>query len=127
MDVVAAVIEREGLVLICQRKGGGRHALKWEFPGGKVEPGEDPRGALARELSEELGIDARVSGDPEIHEVRYGTEPLIRLHFYRVTEFQGEPQNLQFERIVWERKAKLAEYDFLAGDIEFVRRLGRES
>src|ERR1700721_3138061 len=104
MDVVAAVIERDGLVLICQRRAGGRHALKWEFPGGKVEPNESPHEALARELREELAIEARIVGEPEIQEVRYGNEPVIRLHFFRVAEFTGEPQNLQFEQIVWERK-----------------------
>ncbi|MGD1091969.1 MAG: (deoxy)nucleoside triphosphate pyrophosphohydrolase [Bryobacteraceae bacterium] len=127
MDVVAAVIERDGLVLICQRKAGGRHGLKWEFPGGKVEPNESPQQALARELREELAIEAQIVSEPIIHEVRYGTDPVIRLHFFRVTEFTGEPQNLQFERILWERTARLPEYDFLEGDVEFVRRLGRES
>jgi mutator protein MutT len=60
VDVVAAVIERAGLILIGQRKPRGRHALKWEFPGGKVEPGEGSRDALVRELREELGIEARI-------------------------------------------------------------------
>jgi mutator protein MutT len=122
VDVVAAVIERNGRVLICQRKG-GRHALKWEFPGGKVERGETPPQALARELREELAIEARVGDLIESHEVRYGNGPLIRLHFYRVTDFTGEPMNLQFERIVWEPRAKLPRYDFLDGDLAFVRRL----
>ena len=58
MEVVAAVIERDGQILIGQRKARGRHGLKWEFPGGKVEPGEEPRAALARELREELAIEA---------------------------------------------------------------------
>lgn len=59
MNVVAAVIEKDGLILICQRKS-GRHALKWEFPGGKVEHGETLPEALARELREELAIDALI-------------------------------------------------------------------
>ena len=126
MNVVAAIIERDGLVLICQRKQGSRHALKWEFPGGKVEPGEDPAQALARELREELAIDARIGELLEIHEVSYGDERPIRLHFYQVTSFQGEPQNLEFEQIVWERKANLTTYDFLEGDVDFVKRLARE-
>jgi 8-oxo-dGTP diphosphatase len=122
MDVVAAVIEREGNVLICQRKG-GRHALKWEFPGGKVEPDEDFRDALARELREELAIDARIGEELGRHDMRYGTGPLLRLRFYRVTDFTGEPVNREFERIVWETKSRLADYDFLEGDLDFVRRL----
>ena len=123
MNVVAAVIERDGRVLICQRKRGGRHALKWEFPGGKVELGEDSRDALVRELREELGIEARIGEEIDCHEVRYGDGPPIRLRFYRVTEFTGEPANLEFERIAWERKANLLGHDFLEGDVEFVRRL----
>lgn len=122
MEVVAAVIERGGTVLICQRKT-GRHALKWEFPGGKVEPEEDYRDALARELREELSIDARIGEELARHDVRYGTGALIRLRFYRVTEFSGEPLNREFERILWESKTRLTEYDFLDGDLEFVKRL----
>jgi 8-oxo-dGTP diphosphatase len=122
MNVVAGVIERDGRVLICQRKG-GRHALKWEFPGGKVEPGEEPRDALARELREELAVEARIGEEMAQYEVRYGDGPLIRLRFYRVTEFGGEPVNSEFESIVWERPEKLPDYEFLEGDREFIRLL----
>jgi 8-oxo-dGTP diphosphatase len=122
MDVVAAVIEREGRVLICQRKL-GRHALKWEFPGGKIEPGESPQEALKRELREELRIDAVIGNEIHRQTVRYGNGPVIHLTFFRVTDFTGEPVNTEFERIVWEQRNKLAQYDFLEGDLEFVRRL----
>ena len=60
LRVVAAVIERDGLILIGQRPPGKSHALEWEFPGGKIEQGESPRAALARELREELGIEAHI-------------------------------------------------------------------
>jgi 8-oxo-dGTP diphosphatase len=122
MKVVAAVIEKDGRVLICQRKG-GRHALKWEFPGGKVETGENARDALARELMEELGIDAMIGALLHRQEVRYAKGPVIRLLFYHVTDFTGEPANLQFENMVWEKKSNLPAYDFLDGDVEFVERL----
>src|SRR5712692_8162339 len=124
MNVVAGVIERDGRVLICQRKS-GRHALKWEFPGGKVEPGETPRDALARELREELSIEAQIGEEMARYDVRYGDAPAIRLLFYRVTEFTGAPVNHDFERIAWERPEKLPSYDFLDGDVEFVRRLAK--
>ena len=65
MIVVAAVIEQDGEILVCQRRRGSRHELKWEFPGGKVEPGEEPRAALIRELQEELKIDADIG--PELN------------------------------------------------------------
>jgi 8-oxo-dGTP diphosphatase len=123
MDVVAAVIERDGRILICQRKRGGRHALKWEFPGGKVEPGEDSPSALARELHEELQIDAVIGPLIDAVTVQYPARPPIHLQFYSVTEFSGEPVNIEFERIVWEDRRNLPTYDFLEGDIAFVKKL----
>jgi 8-oxo-dGTP diphosphatase len=120
MQVVAAVMERDGKILIGQRKRGGRHPLKWEFPGGKVETGEDPRAALVRELREELGVEARTGELLDAYAVRYGEGRLTELQFYRVTEFVGEPVNLDFEQIVWERPERLSEYDFLEGDVRFI-------
>ncbi len=126
MQVVAAVIERDGKILIGQRKRGGRHPLKWDFPGGKVEPNEDPRAALARELREELGVQARLGEMLDSYDVRYGDGPLTELQFYRVTDFTGEPQNLDFEQIVWEKPERLGEYDFLEGDLRFIAKVARE-
>ncbi len=127
LEVVAAVIERnspEGrLILIGQRKPGGRHALKWEFPGGKVEPGEDPRAALARELREELAIDAVIGPIIEAYDFWYRPEALTRLTFFHVTEYSGEITNLDFSALAWERLENLPSYDFLAGDVDFVKRL----
>ncbi len=123
MLVVAAVIERQGQVLICQRGRDSRHPLKWEFPGGKVEPGETPEDALARELREELAIDAQIAGELHRQEVRYPNGPSLTLLFFLVTEFRGEPRNLQFEQMVWADPRRLADYDFLEGDLEFIRRL----
>lgn len=123
IEVVAAVIEQDGRILICQRTRGGRHALKWEFPGGKVEPGEDPPSALARELREELQIEARIGVQIHSETVRYADGPEIRLQFFQVTEFSGEPVNLQFEQIVWVDRLNLADYDFLEGDLNFVKKL----
>ena len=125
VEVVAAVIIREGKILIGQRKRGGRHPLKWEFPGGKVEPGEDPRVAIQRELREELDVEAVIGEEMDAYKVVYGDGPGILLHFYRVTQFQGEPRNLDFEQIRWERPERLPDYDFLEGDISFVAKVAR--
>jgi len=125
VEVVAAVMMREGKVLIGQRKRGGRHPLKWEFPGGKVEPGEDPRAALARELREELSVEAVIGEQLDSYPVSYGDGFRALLYFYRVTQFQGEPRNLDFEQIVWERPQQLPDYDFLEGDISFVSKVAR--
>jgi 8-oxo-dGTP diphosphatase len=123
IQVAAAVIERDGLILIGQRKRGSRHSLKWEFPGGKLEPGETPRAALQRELREELAIHAVIGEELDSYDIQYPGGTLTRLFFYRVTEFSGEPQNLDFEQIVWELRSLLATYDFLDGDRAFIRKL----
>ncbi len=121
--VVAAIIRRNGRILICQRKPGYPHELKWEFPGGKVEAGETPGRALQRELREELAIEAAIGGEITRYEFCYPGKRPIRLIFFNVSEFAGELRNLVFQRIVWEEPARLPEYDFLEGDVEFVRTL----
>ncbi|MBI1787093.1 MAG: (deoxy)nucleoside triphosphate pyrophosphohydrolase [Acidobacteria bacterium] len=121
--VVAAIIERAGQVLICQRAAGQPHAGKWEFPGGKVEPEESYATALARELREELDIEANIAGEVTRYPYQYPGRAPILLVFYLVTEFAGEPRNRVFERICWEHARNLPSYDFLAGDVEFVKRL----
>lgn len=124
LQVVAAVIERDGRILICQRSRNGRHPLQWEFPGGKVEPGETVQEALARELREELAIEARIGEELDSYEFHYAQATrATRLFFFRVTEFDGEPRNLEFAQILWETPAALPSYDFLKGDVEFVARL----
>jgi 8-oxo-dGTP diphosphatase len=119
--VVAAVIERDARILIAQRKRSGQHPLKWEFPGGKVEPNEAPEAAVVRELEEELAIRARVEREIMRYEYQYPGRSPILLIFYRVTEFTGEPKNLDFEQIAWVAPASLGDYDFLEGDAEFIR------
>ncbi|MDX1980621.1 MAG: (deoxy)nucleoside triphosphate pyrophosphohydrolase [Bryobacteraceae bacterium] len=123
IPVVAALIERDGEVLIAQRKKGARHELKWEFPGGKIEHGESPRAALARELQEELGIHAEIGPEITRYEYAYPKGAAIQLIFLRVVQFQGDLHNAVFEQVKWERREELTSYDFLDGDLEFVRRL----
>jgi len=122
--VVAGIIERDARILICRRRADARHhPLKWEFPGGKVEPGEEPRAALARELGEELGIRAEIGEEIESFAYQYAGRSPILLMFFRVSQFAGELVNREFDEIAWESKHRLPDYDFLEGDIEFVRRL----
>lgn len=123
--VVAAVMERDGLILACQRKKGDRHELKWEFPGGKVEQGEDPSTALKRELWEELGIDATVGVEIARYQFAYPGKAPIELIFFEVTEYRGEIENRIFAQIRWCEARELPSLDFLEGDIDFVRRLAR--
>jgi len=123
LNVVAAVIRCDGRILICQRKRGSRHALKWEFPGGKVERGEMPAAALERELVEELGIQARAGAELARYEYQYPSRPPILLIFFEVTQFSGEPVNHVFEQMLWEEPARLAAHDFLEADIVFLGQL----
>ena len=124
--VVAAVIRRDGQLLICRRKPEELHPLKWEFPGGKVEAGESAPEALRRELDEELAIDATIGGEIERHEYRYPGKRPILLIFFDVTEFEGEPRNCVFHEIRWVERRRLPEFDFLEGDVEFVKRLAAD-
>src|SRR6476646_5757834 len=121
--VVAAIIERGGRILICQRRGDHAHPLKWEFPGGKVEPGELPVDALRRELSEELADGAAIGSEVTRYEYKYPGKKPILLIFYQVMQFTGEPRNQVFQKITWEEPVKLRDYDFLEGDVDFVRTL----
>jgi 8-oxo-dGTP diphosphatase len=121
LEVVAGIIEREGRVLICRRKAEQSHPLKWEFPGGKVERGETPPQALARELREELDLEGVTCEEITRYEYSYPGKYPIRLIFLRVTAFLGEPRNLIFEDMRWEPRQYLAGFDFVEGDIEFLR------
>jgi len=125
--VVAAVIERQGLILIGQRKPGKWHELKWEFPGGKVEPGEAPAAALARELEEELGLSADIGKRIADYEFQYPGRSPIRLIFFGVTHFTGDIQNREYHDLRWEKRERLPEFDFLEGDVDFVRSLAGSS
>jgi 8-oxo-dGTP diphosphatase len=102
-EVAAAVIERpDGAFLLACRPEGKPYPGYWEFPGGKIEPGEEPRAALDRELKEELGIDVR-EATPWITRVYAYTHANVRLHFFRVTAWDGEPRPLEDQGIAWQR------------------------
>jgi 8-oxo-dGTP diphosphatase len=110
-------------VFICQRRPDQPMALKWEFPGGKVEPGETSVQALARELSEELGIVATIG--PRVTTIRhtYRNGGAIEIEFYAVKEFQGDLDNRIFHQMLWSPIQRLPDYDFLAADLTLIRDL----
>jgi 8-oxo-dGTP diphosphatase len=126
--VVAALILRPGPsgtdeVLICQRKPDQPMSLKWEFPGGKIEAGEGPEEALARELDEELGIHAEIG--PLLTRIRhnYRNGGAVDIQFFRVRSFTGEIENRIFQQIKWSAFEALPEYDFLAADLGLIKDL----
>ena len=126
--VVAALILRDTgassrEVLICQRRPDQPMSLKWEFPGGKIEAGETPEAALARELNEELGIDATIGRHVAGLRHRYRNGASIDLQFFLVREFEGKLENRIFNEMRWSPLGALPEYDFLAADLDLVREL----
>jgi len=97
--------------------------LQWEFPGGKIEPGESAEQALARELHEELGIQARIG--PRVTHIRhnYRHGGAVDLQFFAVREFSGELENRIFAQTRWTRLEDLPAYDFLPADRGLIRDL----
>ncbi|MGC2694289.1 MAG: (deoxy)nucleoside triphosphate pyrophosphohydrolase [Candidatus Angelobacter sp.] len=122
-QVVAALIIRENEILICQRAQGQAMPLKWEFPGGKVEPDEDLKVALRRELDEELGIDADIGQKVAAIQHTYAGGNAIELHFYRVDQFEREIQNRIFHDVRWVDRKQLPTYDFLEADRGLVKEI----
>ena len=121
--VVAALIFEDGKVLVCQRTRHQTMPLKWEFPGGKIEEGEQPRAALHRELDEELGIDATIGEEVSriVHEYPGGGS--VELRFFVVREYNGKLENKIFRDVRWSPHAELSSYDFLEADLPLVRDL----
>jgi len=121
--VVAALIVRDHQVLACQRTRHQTLPLKWEFPGGKIETGEQPRHALQRELQEELGIVAKIGDEVSRINHEYKDGKRVELRFYRVSEFQGELENRIFRDVRWISRRQLPQYDFLQADVELVKQI----
>jgi len=122
-QVVAALIQKDGKLLVCQRTRHQTMPLKWEFPGGKIEDGEQPRDALRRELEEEIGVLATI-GD-EVARIRhvYPNRSMVELRFFLVREYEGEVENRIFRDIQWAAPQDLPKYDFLEADLTLVRDL----
>lgn len=121
--VAAALILRGDSVLICQRRADQPMALKWEFPGGKIEAGETAEQALARELDEELGIRATVGAAVVRIRHTYRNGGAVDLQFFVIHAFEGEIENRIFNEFRWATLKSLPEYDFLAADRGLIRDL----
>ncbi|HEX7849088.1 MAG TPA: (deoxy)nucleoside triphosphate pyrophosphohydrolase [Sphingomonas sp.] len=125
--VAVALIDSGGRVLIAQRPPGKEHAGLWEFPGGKVEPGESPEAALVRELREELGVTVAPENlDPLTFSSAGRGERHLLLLLYRCAVWQGEPRALDAAAIRWVLPDALADHDMPPADRPFVSVLAAE-
>jgi 8-oxo-dGTP diphosphatase len=126
LTVVAGLIEAEGKILACQRRRGDTFELMWEFPGGKLQAGETAAEGLARELLEELGVEARVG--EEVFRTRHRYAEMreeIELIFFAAVVDPAAISNIVFESMEWRAPESLGELNFLPADREFVGKLGR--
>ena len=124
--VVAALIEDRGKILVSRRRADQSMPLYWEFPGGKVEPGEAPVDALAREVREELGCAVAVG---RIYEVVFHAYPEFDLYMlvYRCRITDGEPRAVEVAEIAWLEPRRLPEIELLPADLPLARRLADEA
>ena len=123
--VTAAILEKDGKILIARRKADDRQADKWEFPGGTVEAGETPQVCLKREMQEEFGITVAVDRffGESVYRYDHGT---IQLLAYRANWVSGEIVLNDHTDVRWVSPQQLAEYDLAPADIPFVEALQRE-
>lgn len=124
-QVTAAIIEKDGKILIAQRKAGDALAGKWEFPGGKIDPGETPQQCLRRELMEEFGVDTEIGAFVCSSKFEYKHLP-IELLVYRARHLSGEFQLHDHAALAWVAPAELLNYDLSSADIPVVAALKGE-
>ena len=120
-QVVAGLFLRDNKILICQRTRYQPMPLKWEFPGGKIETGEQPRDALVREIQEELGVVPVVGAEVARIQHNYKNGGAVNLRFYLIEQYAGELDNRIFRDMRWVDRSELPTFDFLEADLELVR------
>jgi mutator protein MutT len=124
ITVAAAIIRRNEHILLTRRKPDAHLPGLWEFPGGKVEPGESLIAALQRELREELAIDVEVQEECYTTTHHYPAKS-VELHFFNCTIIDGEPHLIDVAEFRWVKSSDLLSYSFPEADLELVERLAR--
>ncbi len=126
MDVVAAVIVKDDKILITQRKEGSFMGGRWEFPGGKLDKGENPKDGLKREILEELGIKIKVNGLFHVNNYTYkiaDNKREIKLITYLCEILEGELRCIGCSDFRWISSKELRNFDFVEADLEVVGKL----
>jgi 8-oxo-dGTP diphosphatase len=118
--ISAGIIIKNNKVLVCQRRNNSYYGLKWEFPGGKVEPGETIEECLVREIKEELNLDIQIDNEFHVGRHKYPDGFEFEIHFFIITKYSGKEQNKVFEKIEWATFHSLGNYDFLEADKDVI-------
>jgi len=119
IEVTAAVICRGDRILICQRPAEKSQGLLWEFPGGKIEPGESGEDCIRREIREELGTDIRVTAElPSVTQVY--PDKTVHLRFFKAELTGGEPERREHAALEWVLPGELGGYEFCPADRQFL-------
>lgn len=126
IPVVAGILVRNGQIMISRRPAGAHMGMKWEFPGGKIEPGETPEAALSRELREETGAEAEAV---RIYDAKLWAYPekTVLLLFYVARLLSGEPRPLEGQALAWVSPDELGGYAFAPADEQIAQRLAQEA
>lgn len=125
ISVAAAIIEKDGQILITQRRQGGYWGGFWEFPGGKQRADESLEKCLQREIREELGVEISIQGLYRRIDYAY-PDRFVQLHFYSCRLTAGELQKIEVEDFRWVSHAQLTEFTFVPADVELIAELARE-
>ncbi len=123
IHVAIAIIFKGEKILLCQRLPDARYGLKWEFPGGKLEPGETPEIALKRELFEELAIDAEIGEMLLEQRSEFSDGGIFCVSVFKVQSYKNEIENQVFNDLKWISPDELFEFDLLEGNLEICRKI----
>ena len=122
LEVTAAIIRQNGKILICQRPADKNCGLLWEFPGGKIEAGENGEQCIIRECQEELGVTLNV--ERELTDITYEyPDRIVHLHFYLCDIAAGVPEKKEHNALIWITPGEVEQYEFCPADQAMIRKM----